>query len=132
MKQELYKQVRTRYNLAKTTTERNFFTREEMMEIVSKVYGKNKPWTQGITYMGDCLSSYGWSKQATTDTHPSRENLQWLLSVPFETAKTQKTSTLPNKAITMNEVVKGMNPSLMRKMKGISIDKTGTTITMKF
>ena len=47
-----------------------------MIEIVTKVYGKNKPWTQGITYMGDCLSSYGWSKQATTDTHPNRENLQ--------------------------------------------------------
>ena len=132
MKQELYEKVRTRYNLGKTTTNRNFFTREEMIEIVTKVYGKNKPWTQGITYMGDCLSSYGWSKQATTDTHPNRENLQWLLDVPFQTKQTQKTSTSTKKTITMSEVVKGMNPTLMRKMKGISIDKTGTIITMKF
>lgn len=138
MKQELYEKVRTRYDLGKTTTDRNFFSKKEMMEIVNQIYGKEQPWTQGITYMTDCLTEHGWSKQATTDTHPNRENLQWLLDVPMyshpETTKTYKYNVEHKytSMVTLREVLDGMDPKVMEKVKGVSIDKSATTITLKF
>ena len=133
MREQLYKQVRKKYQLPPQEN-KNFFSKEEMMEIVNKIYGKEKPWTQGITYMSDCLSEHGWSKQATTDTHPNRENLQWLLDVQMHQHKqtmpkiTRKNTTM----VTLREVLEGMDPKVAKKVKAVSIDHETTSITFKF
>ena len=127
MKQELYKQVRHRYNLPPQEG-KCFFSKNELSQIVEKIYGEPQDWTQSYRYMTDYLEEHGWTKQATVDTHPSRENLRWLLSAPLNVG----TETNPNTSLSLQFVLDSMSPEVMDKLTSISVDQEERTVTLQF
>ena len=132
MRQTLYQQLRKRFSLNENQT-KTFLTKEEMIQIVTQIYGKEQPWTTNINYMTDYLLQKGWTKQATTDSHPSRENLNWLIKVPLATQTEKKVTRKPKKTkITLHQVLAGIDPKLMQKAKGISINNEATRVTLQF
>jgi hypothetical protein len=108
------------------------------MKIVSKIYGEEKDWTRTGDYMTDHLTTYGWTEQATTDTHPSTKNLEWLLCVPTNSKKTTKTYAYKPQLkrskvrLSLLEVINNIEPNVMEKVESISIDKLTKAITIKF
>lgn len=76
-KKELISKVRDRFDLPQQ--ENTWFTKDEMVSIVEALKGKNYQWTHNTSFFEEELYSMGWQPQETTDSHPCKINLQFLL-----------------------------------------------------
>lgn len=128
MKLELINQVRQKYGI--TPRETVFFHKDEMEEIVQKVTGSSQNWTKNTSYMQDYLDSYGWSRQKTTDSHPTTTNLRWLLNFRKTRKKTKTTSTkFVKPGLTLQYVLSKISKDLTSKMKSVSVSEGTVTLT---
>ena len=92
-KKQLVSQVRNQFNL--TEHENTWFTKEEMVSIVEKLKGNDYQWTHNTSFFEEELYSMGWQPQETTDSHPCKLNLQFLLDQLDTTATDVAIENLP-------------------------------------
>lgn len=76
-KKQLISKVRNQFNLPEH--QNTWFTKEEMVSIVEKLKGNDYQWTHNTSFFEEELYSMGWQPQETTDSHPCKINLQFLL-----------------------------------------------------
>jgi len=76
-KKQLIYQVRNQFDLPQH--ENTWFTKEEMVSIVERLKGNDYQWTHNNSFFEEELYSMGWQPQETTDSHPCKINLQFLL-----------------------------------------------------
>ena len=125
-KQELVEQVRSRFNI--TNTLNAWFTKEEMIKIVSKIKGNDFEWTHNNSFFEEELYSLGWQPQQTTDSHPTTDNLQFLLNaLRSNTVQSQNNSNDTSFESFFTSVGIDLNT-----IESIRIERNPTVVTLTF
>lgn len=131
-KQELVEQVRNLFNI--TNTLNSWFTKEEMLEIVSQLKGNDFEWTDNNSFFEEELYGLGWEPQKTTDSHPTTDNLEFLLKAnKIETLPTNP--FVPDSAVSTNSSIESFFTSVginFHELQQINIQRNPTVVTLTF
>ena len=121
MRTQLINQVRTKFKLPNKKSV--FFNKDEVQHIVQVITGQSQNWTDCGDYMETYLSNYGWQEQLTIDTHPSIENLNWLLGY-----KKKKTSKIN---FNVKDLIENIPKNVAKQITGVSIEEKRITFHLR-
>jgi hypothetical protein len=121
MRTQLMNQVRSKYQLPSKKSV--FFSKDEVRHIVESITGQNQDWTDCGDYMETYLTAYGWREQLTIDTHPTMQNLNWLLSYQNQTTS--------NINFNVRDLIKNIPQHVADQITGISIDEKQITFHLR-
>lgn len=126
VKPKKFKRLRSMLGLSEKKRAKTYFLRDEMEVIVYSILGKRVECTDTGTYFYKHLSNLGFKKQVTIDSHPTLENMNFLLKKVDEKRKEAEGTVISGR--TKRTRKSSSRESVNNVLKTVSVPKASVSV----